>query len=145
MIRKYVLNFSLAYLIIIISLLVVSQFIDFPGSVSSIVSLFSAAVYASSKFVMDQKRIPSVSEKRKLVWWCLLSSVVLSTSVVLTFIIFDIGFDSFMDMIGILLDQLSLWIIAISIVISLLIQYLALSYSFGSFTKGMLKKIEKSS
>ncbi|APR69047.1 ABZJ_00895 family protein [Acinetobacter haemolyticus] len=143
MIKKYVLNFTASYLFMIILLGIISIFIDISGAISSIIILLAAAAYTSAKFVTDQKRIPDHSEKRKLVWWCFFSSIALSTLLILAYSILDMGFDSFIEVIQSILSEVPLWILVISLTISLLIQYWILNYSFSHIAQKRLEKMRK--
>ncbi len=144
MVQQYVLKFTLIFLFISIILFIISIFIELPGSISGIVTIACAAFVAAIKFVTEQKRIPDKAEKRQLVWGCFLSAFILST--VLSFLIFmyqvDFNFDVVKELINSLLVTLPLWILFVSIAISLLIQYCLISYGFGGFAKSRLRQLK---
>ncbi len=72
---KYVLRFSLAYLVLILVLVLLLNILGIKlNHGASIVALIAAAVLTVSKFLQDNKRIPTASEKTKLVWFSFLAS-----------------------------------------------------------------------
>ncbi len=53
------------------------------------------------------------------------------------------GFDSFIEVIQSILSEVPLWILVISLTISLLIQYWILNYSFSHIAQKRLEKMRK--
>ena len=145
MVQQYVLKFTLIFLFVSIVLFVISNFIELPGSVSGVVTIACAAFATAIKFVTEQKRVPDKAEKRTLVWGCFLSAFLLSTllTVILFLYQFDFNLIVATDIINQLIANIPLWIIFIGIIISLLIQYCILSYSFGGFAKSQFNKLSK--
>jgi hypothetical protein len=75
----YIVRFTLIYLSALALAGLASALIDPGGGTSlSLASLLVAAFFTGSKFVSDQRRMPESTERRRLAWFSLLSSLAVS-------------------------------------------------------------------
>jgi uncharacterized membrane protein len=87
-IGKYVLRFALAHLVLLVGLGILTTLLGIESnSGATIGALMGAAIIAVSKFIQDNKRVPTKGEKRKLVWFSYLASWVVSLLLFAVFII----------------------------------------------------------
>jgi hypothetical protein len=84
---KYILRFGLFNLALLIGLSIVFAQLEIEsGSGVSIGALMGAAIFAVAKFIQDNKRVPTSSEKTKLVWFSYLTSWLVSLLIVGIFV-----------------------------------------------------------
>ncbi|WP_297812863.1 ABZJ_00895 family protein [uncultured Methylophaga sp.] len=84
---KYILRFGLVNLALLIVLSIVSALLEIEsGSGVTIGALMGAAIFAVAKFIQDNKRVPTSSEKTKLVWFSYLTSWLVSLLIVSIFV-----------------------------------------------------------
>ncbi|AOA59590.1 ABZJ_00895 family protein [Acinetobacter larvae] len=141
-IKKYILFFSLVYAGLCFIFFAITNFIDLPNTVASIVTISVAAIMTSTKFVQEQKRLPDQSEKNKLIWGCFIASILWSTAIILVFLSFSDEKALIMELLDEILNVIPLWFLALSIIISLIIQYGILRLSFGLFAHRTLKNLK---
>lgn len=84
---KYILRFGLFNIALLIGLSIVFSLLEIEsGSGVSIGALMGAAIFAVAKFIQDNKRVPTSSEKTKLVWFSYLTSWLVSLLIVSIFV-----------------------------------------------------------
>ena len=77
--RKYIMMFVIYYAVALVSINIVLNIIDVDlGIALELLLVFSAGSAASTKFVHDHSRTPTVKEKRQLSTICMLASLVIS-------------------------------------------------------------------
>lgn len=82
-VSKYVIRFGLVNLALLVGLSMVFALLDIEsGSGVTLGALMGAAIFAVAKFIQDNKRVPSSSEKTKLVWFSYLTSWLVSLIIV---------------------------------------------------------------
>ncbi len=85
---KYVFRFAVAYLVLLVVLGVLAVLLNMDSNTgASIGALVASAIMVISKFVQENKRIPSVSEKKKLVWFSYLACWAVSIVLFAVFIV----------------------------------------------------------
>lgn len=136
--KKYILYFSITYLIAMVIMAVIISFFDVPGG-TSIACLMTAGFVTANKFVQDHQRAPNPIEKKQLVWSCLAASIAISLfgSIIVLAVVFKSM--SFLS----LLSAISPWILLIALGITLLIHYLILAMSFGWMANKTVKGLQK--
>lgn len=76
---KYVAKFALAFLVILLAVGVVLSLLDMNSNAGiTIAALMGAAVYAVSKFIEENRRVPVGAEKTKLVWFSFVAAWLIS-------------------------------------------------------------------
>lgn len=138
---RYIALFSAVYagLMLLLNAVVYGFNIDI-GSSANIAMLLGAAYGAIIKFVSDQKRTPSQSEKRKLIWGSILSSFAVSLAIVATALI-SMASPSVWGELKQLLHQVSIpvWL-GIFLLVTLL-YYAVLNFIYGWGAKQLAKKL----
>ncbi|ATO19803.1 hypothetical protein BS636_09130 [Acinetobacter sp. LoGeW2-3] len=135
MIKKYLGYFTMVYLVAILIVAGLSIFIDLPGSSIAIPALFGAGTAAAIKFVQDQQRLPTATEKKQLVWGCIGISVLISLILSLSIL----GISEEREIILDMLESLPVGIWVIVLLLGLAIQYVVLALCFGWMSKSALK------
>jgi hypothetical protein len=138
---RYIALFSAVYagLMLLLNAFVYGFNIDI-GSSANIAMLLGAAYGAIIKFVSDQKRMPSKSEKQKLIWGCILSSFAISLAIVATVLISMVSPSAWEELKD-LLHQISIpvWL-GIFLLVTLL-YYAVLNFIYGWGAKQLAKKL----
>ncbi len=139
-ILKYILRFSLIYLvaIILVGTILILLNID-SNSGAKIGALLAAVVMTIDKFLKDNKRIPNKQEKSKLVWGSLIASFIVSSLVVVPLLILSGEFSNIIKLIS---GESSKYFLAAFIFITV-IYYLLLTFFYGSFSKSLYKNMKK--
>lgn len=143
-IYKYIKLFSIAYFFFLVIFGVALTLLDIDGDVgTSIGSLVASIFIAVSRFVEDNKRIPTKTEKSRLVWYSFFSSWVISLFQFLAVVLFYGGIVSFefISVSDMSLDNLIIFGI-VFLVISL-IYLVGIYFCYGSFAKTALKSLQK--
>ncbi|OTG77984.1 hypothetical protein B9T33_14410 [Acinetobacter sp. ANC 5054] len=134
--KKYILTFSVAYIIAMLAVLVIESFFEMP-STTSVICLIVGSFSAAARFVKEHQRIPDAAEKKSLVRGCLLASIIIS---IIATAISIVIFPETLPYLKMAMTQLPIWIWLIAITFTLLIHYLVLALSFGWMAKRFLPK-----
>jgi len=136
--KKYILYFCAAYAVAMIIITIIISFFDLPSG-TSVGCLLAAGFATSAKFVKDNRRIPEAHEKKKLVYGCLLASLVISflASIIALFLFYETA-AFFQDIRTV---PTFIWVIALGL--TLLIHYCILAVSFGFFANNQVKALKK--
>ena len=142
-VKKYVIMFTVLYTALMVVFDVIVTFFELDlGTSASIGILVGASMGVAFKFVSDQNRPPNKTEKRRLVGYCLLYSIVISLVATLLMTWFYAG-DQFSDELSTLWNAIPVWGWVIALSIAVLMQYVVLTISFGWSANLYMKQLEK--
>jgi len=138
--KKYTLVFAIAYLVLTVVVTLIIEMLDVIGGNSANFAVaLGASFIAAAKFSREQRRLPTVEEKRTFAWQGLLSvwaiSLVLAIAV-FTFLIPELKLS---DLLGLLRDPTILAIAVIAAGFISAIYYVAIRWSFSWYTRVTLK------
>ena len=134
--KKYILTFSAAYVITMLAVVAIESLFDLPSG-TSMTCLIVGGFSAAASFVKDRQRVPYATEKKTLVWGCLIASIIVS---IIATLISIVVFPETLAFLKMAMAQLPVWIWLIAIAFTLLIHYLILALSFGWMAKRFLPK-----
>ena len=69
--KKYILTFTAAHVIAMLAVVAIESLFDLPSG-TSMTCLIVGGFTAAASFVKDRQRVPNETEKKTLVWGCLL-------------------------------------------------------------------------
>lgn len=138
-VSKYVIRFGLVNLVILVCLSILLVLLEIEsGSSVTIAALMGAAMFAVSKFITDHKRVPSASEKTKLVWFSYLASWLVSLFLFSSFVTITSEHRQVIDFLK------SNPAIIIGILLFLSVIYLGVLYMcYGYFARKHFESLEK--
>lgn len=138
-VSKYVVRFTLAYLFLIILLAVVETLLELDSNSGGAIAAMVAALLASAKFVEEHKRIPSKSEKRRLVWYSFAASWGVSLLLFIPVVMLTGEGGELLEMLGGISPGLLLGVVLFISLLSLAL----ISFGYGSMAKSQLKALQK--
>ena len=142
-ISPYVVRFSLAYAVALIAIALILTVLNLDSnSGTSMAALFTAVVFTIAKFVKDQKRVPTLSERKKLTWLSLMASFAVSL-VLAVGVIALTGQLSLIAQLPSVLEQLGGLMVVGAFVFITAIYSLTLWFSYGWFAKAQYRAMEK--
>ena len=142
-INKYIINFTLGYVIGLIALTIIFHFLNLENnSGASIGVLIGAAMFSAGKFIQDHKRVPDKKEKSRLVWTSLAISWLVSIVLLIASVLIFDGQQGLNDL-SLLIQELNALIITGIIVFLSLIQFLVLSFSYGYLAQKQYTGLKK--
>jgi len=94
-IKKYGIIYAFLFVIVIILLNTLALVFEFDNSGNIVGALFTSAGFTISKFVKDNKRIPSKIEKSKLIWISIIASWLIIILFTFSFSMFSLETASF--------------------------------------------------
>ncbi len=134
-IRKYIITYGVCYTIGLVAVIGVLKLLELEGNSGvSIGVLIGSAMYAASKFISDNKRVPNKAEKSKLVWQSFLVSWLVSLILLLIIVASIIDLEE-IPKLSEDITQTNIAIIMGATVFASLIQWGILTYSYGSLAK----------
>jgi len=134
-VTKYIIKFGVAYIIGLVVLLVIFGIFELDhSSGASIGVLIGAAIYAVGKFIQENRRVPSKSEKSKLVWSSFIISWLASVLLFIIVVLITSGTQGLSNLSQIT-TQLNISIIVGAAVFMSLIYLAVLYYSYGGLAK----------
>lgn len=140
--RKYILMFIVYYAVALVSINIVLNIIDVDlGLALELLLVFSAASCASTKFVQDQSRAPTITEKRQLSVICTVASLLISALHIGILMLVMGGYEDAQALLEIL-NELPFLLVLIVMVAGLLLNYLMLNLAFGWFARSTLSKLK---
>lgn len=143
--RPYLLFFSLGYLGLSVAIGLIPLFLEIElPSATGVIILTACAMGAAQKFVSDHRRVFSKEERRRMVIFSLLSSLVISVVLLAGLSIIADG-AAFREAIDEILRVLSPAILAIIMAVVLLIYLLVLFTAYGWGARILLKSVMKRS
>ena len=142
-VKKYVRMFTLLYAVLLIAFqaIVTAYELDL-GSSAGIGILVGAVMGASVKFVTEQQRAPNKIEKRRLVGYCLLASLVVSFASMLVMVAFYARELFFVELYY-LWTSFPFWVWGVGALITLLMHWMVLAIGFGWTANLQVKQLEK--
>lgn len=141
--NRYIIKFSIAYIIGLVALTVVFYFFEFSlNSGMSAAILLGAAMYAAGTFVEENKRVPTKIEKSKLVWLSLVISWTISITLSMVFLLIMGGMEVLIELLYLGGEQNIVILIGALLFVSLL-YFLALSWCYGGFAKKQYEALLK--
>ncbi len=143
--RPYLLIFSIGYMGLSVAIGLVPLFLEIElPSATGVVILTACAMAAAQKFVSDHRRVFSKEERRRMVIFSLLSSLVISI-VLLAGLSFAADGPAFREAISEVMRVLSPAILAAIMVVVLIIYLLVLFTAYGWGARMLLKGVLKQS
>src|SRR5262245_50833658 len=144
---RYVGIFSAALMSVIAATLLVVVFAEYEanGSIGLIQTLFAASL-TGALFVRRNRRIPTPSERRKLVWMSLIASLliaVVSMGGFLGYLAASFGLDDLRQGISEAVPALPLFVWGMVIVVTLAVTYVTLHLGYGFMTTQFGKQLLK--
>lgn len=142
--RPYLLTFSLGYLglSVVIGLIPLFLEIELP-SATGVIILTACAMAAAQKFVGDNRRVFSKEERRRMVIFSLLSSLVISVVLLagLSIIADGAAFrEAISEVLRVLSPAILATIMAVVLVIYLLVLFTAYGWGARMLLKGVMKR-----
>jgi hypothetical protein len=146
-IGRYVAIFTAALTAAIAAVLLVVAFTDYEpnGSIGLLEMLFAASL-TGMLFVRNNERIPTVAERRKLIWMSFAASllvVLIPTGGFLGYLAFRFGVGDVMQGISETIPRLPLFVWAIIVLITLGLTYVSLHLGYGFITTRFGKQLAK--
>lgn len=133
---KYIIRFAIIHLLLLVGLEILLAILNVDSNAGTTIgALMGAAMAASIKFIQDNKRPPTQSEKNRLSFMSLLAAWVVST--VLTGLYLLAVSDS--TEIFVIIQSINLLLIAGIMVMLSLLYLLMLSFSYGYLAKKQYK------
>lgn len=141
---KYVLTFSLFSLAVLIMMMLASVFFDSRlGNSVSLAMAIGAGYGTAMRFVLDHRRAPSQTERRKLVLFCLvtcLSIAAMAMALLLPMQLSQAAYDQFADVL--FSSSVPLLVLLLLIIVS--IHYLVLNWIFAWSSRKFAEQIHQS-
>jgi len=140
---RYIIKFLLGYTVGLILLSVVFHIFDIDSNTgASFGVLIGAAVYAVSKFIQENKRVPNKQEKSKLVWSSLAITWVVSLLLMAAFVFFLEGAKGLADLTQLVIELNTMILLGVVVFVTLL-NWAVLSYSYGGLAKRQFASLQK--
>ena len=138
--KNYTLVFAIAYLLLTIALGLIAELLNMKGSTSlNIAAAIAASFVAAWKFTKEQRRLPTVEERKSFAWQALLSVWAVSLLLVVGFLAFLVPPAESKAMLKLLGSATYLLIgIGAAAVISV-VYYFAVRWSFSWYAKLAIK------
>lgn len=143
-IHPYIIRFTVSYGVALLAIGLILELIDMDArSSGSVAALMAAVSYTASTFVNVEKRLPTLSEKKRLTWFSLMTSILVSLVLVLATLAF---FDelALLERLPDLMSQIGSGVLAGIIIFVLVLYYMMLRVAYASFAnmqyKAMVKK-----
>jgi hypothetical protein len=137
LLNPFIKRFSLVYLVAVISVMVITMFVDLGGG-ANIVTLLVATHLSAHKFAEDKKRIPEKKEKLKITFGCLTAAILISITVSLV----PFALNGF-EMSAFLPPDISAGLLIASAIFVLALYFAAIYFSYGWMVKMWLKAQNK--
>ncbi len=135
-VAAYVVRFAIAYVLVLIALGLLMTLLEFnAGSGVSVGALIAGVAFAVSKFVKDHRRAPTPGERKRLTWWSLGASILVSAALVAPLALADGQLSELIQM----LSQLNLLLVLGVALFVLALHLLVLWYSYGGLAKSMTR------
>ncbi len=137
---KYVFRFGIVHLLLLVGLSIILGLLEVEANSGiSIGALMGAAMAAVIKFIQDNKRAPSQSEKSRLIWLSLLVAVAISILLSSVFFIFSgEGQEIFEALIS-----MGLLVIFLIFLFASVVCFFVLSLSYGHLAKKQYEALVK--
>jgi hypothetical protein len=140
---SYTIRFAIAYCIGLIIVAGIFYIFDLEhSSGASVGVLIGAAMFSASKFIQDNHRLPSKTEKSRLIWQSFLVSWLVTLVLLLVMVIALGGLQVLAEM-SQLASRLSVTIVAGVIIFASLVQWAVLYFSYGSLAKKQYEALVK--
>ena len=136
----YILRFGLAYFIALIIVDTIMIVFDINSSAFSSSTLIAGLFAATHKFVTDEKRVPTGSEKVKMAFGSLAISYLISIVVMVAFIAWE-GEELYNELLALFSENTTILLVVLTLVSLFFFGLLVLGYGFVS--KMQLKNLEK--
>lgn len=138
---RYLLGFGIAYALAVIVVGLVAAFAPIGNNGGlSVAALLVGAVYASGRFVKEQQRVPDRSEKWRLAWGSLLTSVPVSVMLAGGYLAIS-GEAQSLEVMVAALSEIRLPIVAAVVVLMLLVHLAVLWFAYGWFASWQHKAL----
>ena len=138
---KYIVRFSISYQLLLILIAIITTILDFgDGNIAtSMGAIFGAVSFTMSKFIKDNKRMPSEIEKKKLIWYSFFASWLVPLIAISPIVLYSYGSTYIIDE----MRKLESWWFAVIVLVFSLVTFYILHYSYGLMAKEYFNALEK--
>lgn len=144
--KKYVLVFASAYLVLTVVVATATTLIDFNGGAGLNVAVtLAATLFAGANFVKDQGRAPTLDETKAFSWRALVATWAVSLVAVVLAVAFLLGPEEKNAVLRVLAWPMGYLIGLVAALFLSAIYYLVIRWSFSWYTRTAAKKVSNPS
>ena len=138
---KYIVRFSISYQLLLIVIAIITTILNFDveNMVISTAAMIGAVSFTMSRFINDNKRIPSKIEKKKLVWYSLFASWLVPIIFISPLILYSYEMTYVIEE----MRKIDSWWFFGVILFLFLLNYFILQYFYGSTAKEYFNELKQ--